>query len=405
MHSLTSASRAAMILALASSTGIGCARGLVSDASTGDPISGANVDVWRIQDDADLEGPFPSFAYSTGATTASTTTTPYELWGSNYGFDPSSGPVYGPIDSTYLGEGLFRYRVSKAGYETGVFYRSSTWNDSTCWTHDGASWKKTACTTEDFQLWPSGATHDLLPDITADPVDLEDNEIECVQMSGPDIRALRLSVGTPNVGEGPLVLNQYSVGAGGTVQTIYRSNGSTYDVTVEGELADHELHEHIHYDDWTQMRLISDSPACLDIEERDPSCVLAESEKVTFCIMDTDMVDAEINNAWAARGLVPDAGAMFTDGWTVCDSTEQGLTPGRKDVYTKNLPGQFIDITGIGAGDYLIEVQVDPDGQVVESNTSNNVARVPISLDATSCDSTLNCSSGSSYGCAEYFVD
>jgi hypothetical protein len=259
------------------------------------------------------------------------------------------------------------------------------------------------CTDPEPDPEPKPETGDLLPDITVDPADLEDNVIQCLQMQDTKIRALRLSVGTPNIGEGPLQLNQLEISAGGTVQTIYRDDGTTITVPVGGEMGHHELHDHIHYDNWTQMRVIDNDPACLDIATRDTSCVLSESEKVTFCIMDTDKFDQDIIAEWAQRDLVPFSRGMFTDGGRVCNSTEQGLTPGWKDVYFYGLPGQWIDITGMPAGEYTIEVQVDPNGQVVESNTDNNVARLPITIDADTCDWDVDCTQGDDGSCDEFY--
>jgi hypothetical protein len=59
---------------------------------------------------------------------------------------------------------------------------------------------------------------------------------------------------------------------------------------------------------------------------------------------------------------------------------DQGIQVGWSDIYNSGLPGQWIDITGVPAGDYDLEVTVNPDGLLEEADDTNNTAVVPVTI-------------------------
>ena len=59
----------------------------------------------------------------------------------------------------------------------------------------------------------------------------------------------------------------------------------------------------------------------------------------------------------------------------------QGITIGWEDVYDRSLDCQWLDITGVPCGDYILRVVVNPDAILPELNYSNNVAEVLITLE------------------------
>jgi hypothetical protein len=67
----------------------------------------------------------------------------------------------------------------------------------------------------------------------------------------------------------------------------------------------------------------------------------------------------------------------------------QGLTPGCSDVYGTGLGCQYIDITGVPGGNYILRVTLDPFGQIPELNEGNNVASTPITLSGGPTTTTL----------------
>jgi hypothetical protein len=58
----------------------------------------------------------------------------------------------------------------------------------------------------------------------------------------------------------------------------------------------------------------------------------------------------------------------------------QGIQKGWADVYGQFTTGQWIDITGVPAGYYTLEMTVNPQGVIQESDYSNNTARLPVTI-------------------------
>jgi len=70
----------------------------------------------------------------------------------------------------------------------------------------------------------------------------------------------------------------------------------------------------------------------------------------------------------------------------VPDSTvvTMGLSVGWGDFYTWNLAWQWIDISSLPAGDYVVRARADPQGQFTEANVTNNMTWTKIRIGATS---------------------
>lgn len=58
----------------------------------------------------------------------------------------------------------------------------------------------------------------------------------------------------------------------------------------------------------------------------------------------------------------------------------QGITAGWADEYAASLDCQWIDVTGVPAGTYYLEVTVNPAHSLFESSFTNNTARVPVTI-------------------------
>jgi len=203
---------------------------------------------------------------------------------------------------------------------------------------------------------------DLLPDITVDENTLYDN---VVSLAGGRTY-IRLSNGTPNIGAGKLHLRGGDTNGDGTQdvwQRIFREDGSYWE-RLAGTFVSHPAHSHIHFDSWAAYRLRE------RVGDGYVGPIVAEGEKTSFCILDLKPYDTSL------PGYVP--GGEFHS----CTSQTQGLSVGWLDIYSRDLEGQTIDITGIPDGEYWIESEVDPEGHVLESNAGNNIARIPIVLNS-----------------------
>lgn len=210
----------------------------------------------------------------------------------------------------------------------------------------------------------AAAQSDLLPDIIINPQNLYDNSIE---FSGSQ-RQLRLSNGTANIGNGRLHLygsTTYPDNTQDVVQRVYRSDG-TYWERVAGKFIYHPTHNHIHFENWCNYNLRTVLPG----DGVGP--IVASGGKTSFCILDLQVFDTSI------PGYTP--GGNYRS----CGTTTQGLTPGWMDIYSKNLDGQYIDITGIADGQYWLESVVDPANAVLEADETNNVARIKVTIGAGS---------------------
>jgi hypothetical protein len=93
--------------------------------------------------------------------------------------------------------------------------------------------------------------------------------------------------------------------------------------------------------------------------------VVATGRKFGFCLEDT-------------QRRLPSAGttARYTCGY-------QGLQAGWSDVYSAALPCQYVDVTAVPPGQYALEVHINPLNRLVEANASNNVALVPVFVEAS----------------------
>jgi hypothetical protein len=57
-----------------------------------------------------------------------------------------------------------------------------------------------------------------------------------------------------------------------------------------------------------------------------------------------------------------------------------GISIGWADVYTRALPGQWVEATGLADGQYWLEVIADPYDRIQELNESNNTTRILVNL-------------------------
>lgn len=203
---------------------------------------------------------------------------------------------------------------------------------------------------------------DLLPDITIRNDELYDNVI--VTNIVPGRRHIRLSTGTPNEGAGKLyVYGGADLGNGKqqVIQRVYRSNGTFWERNA-GQFVYHPTHNHIHVEAWCQYRMREVLPG------DGVGAVLAEGEKTSFCILDLAVFDSSL------PGFPP--GGQFN----TCSSTTQGLSVGWMDIYSKELDGQWIDITDLPNGEYWLEAEVDPEGNFLESDETNNIGRIKVNI-------------------------
>lgn len=118
-------------------------------------------------------------------------------------------------------------------------------------------------------------------------------------------------------------------------------------------------HRHYHFMDFADYRLVNSAgqPVAIGL-------------KAGFCLLDS--------RHWSDSAPF---GAKY-------DCNNQGIQRGWADVYpayaqgTNLLSCQWVDITGLEAGIYMLEIEVNPIGRLPELTRTNNIARLSVVIDA-----------------------
>ena len=190
-------------------------------------------------------------------------------------------------------------------------------------------------------------------------------------------RCLRFDQILANVGDGPFEL-LYRLNGLATDQQlrqrIYRSDGSYRD-----RLADtyefHAAHAHFHYKNFAQSRMWKSDAKGRKLGKQP----VRVGKKNGFCMID-------VSNVWWGRKGDAARTYYFPRCNAPQDRDEQGIymrngiSVGWADVYNWYLADQFIEVSGVPDGYYLIETEADPLNTIVETNDRDNVSRVLIRM-------------------------
>lgn len=200
----------------------------------------------------------------------------------------------------------------------------------------------------------------LYPDLITSQAYLFDNRIDTSSIPGKKL--LRFANSTPNIGRGKLELRGGNIREDNNIevyQRIYATNG-LHTSRLAGIFEYHPEHEHTHFNDYAKYRLRQ------IVGLSGLGQVIAESEKISFCIRDSSIYNFRLSHfrPWAK--------------YKTCGTGVQGISVGWMDVYGKELPGQWIDVTNLATGRYWLESIVDPDNRIKESNEANNTARIQV---------------------------
>ncbi|XP_070709705.1 lysyl oxidase homolog 1 [Pempheris klunzingeri] len=112
----------------------------------------------------------------------------------------------------------------------------------------------------------------------------------------------------------------------------------------------HSCHQHYHS---------MDEFSHYDLLEVGTGRKVAEGHKASFCLEDTTCDFGHLKRY-------------------ACSAHTQGLSPGCYDTYNADIDCQWIDITDIQPGNYILKLQVNPKFLVMESDFTNNVVRCNI---------------------------
>jgi hypothetical protein len=156
----------------------------------------------------------------------------------------------------------------------------------------------------------------------------------CIAQPGTR-RLLRFDTGTANIGTADLVLGD-------------PTGGACFQFS--------QCHQHYHFQGFSQYTLY----------KPDGRTLAATGHKQSFCLEDVEPYQP---------APAPDPATPFT-------CTSQGLHVGWEDIYPNDIDCQWVDITGVPAGDYLLTVAINTAGYLPELNYANDSATVPVTIPA-----------------------
>jgi hypothetical protein len=187
-----------------------------------------------------------------------------------------------------------------------------------------------------------------------------------------------------NVGAGPLDI-RFDQPAGVTPQDgqeipvrqrIYRSNGTFNDVAA-GNVHWHAIHGHYHFEGFAESRLWAVDKR----GRRTGAAPVATGDKVSFCIATTNIDPAFWARQAFGADLYPAPDCLEPDSTSGgFDHFKQGMSVGWTDEYNWFLPGQYVEVSGVSNGDYILDTTVDPTNRLIESSRSNNCGSVRVRL-------------------------
>ncbi|HVF74315.1 MAG TPA: lysyl oxidase family protein [Acidimicrobiales bacterium] len=215
---------------------------------------------------------------------------------------------------------------------------------------------------------------DLLPDLvpistrtvaTGGPVTCQ--PVEMVEQGAR--RCLRFDQTIANFGDGPFEIRygiETLLSTQELRQRIYRSDGTTRD-----RLADHyefhAAHAHFHYKSFGLTRLWASDQAGTRFGVEP----VRDGRKNGFCVVD-------VENRWAGQpGSVDephyqDPQCQVPSDLSTGVEMVQGISKGWADIYAAHVEGQYVEITGVPDGFYLLETIADPENTVLEGDERNN---------------------------------
>ncbi len=184
--------------------------------------------------------------------------------------------------------------------------------------------------------------NDLLPDLTIDGDRLASSVVirtkvfksdDCVVVEGCAFegkrKLMRFDVATPNIGTADLFLGD-----------------PAHNPLFEWS----PCHGHYHFSGYAKYELLNSLGTTILI-----------GRKQAFCLEDFARYD-------------PNAGPPKYN------CSYQGISVGWQDIYGSYLDCQWLDITGIPSGNYMLRVTINPERLITESNYDNNSATVPVTI-------------------------
>jgi len=213
----------------------------------------------------------------------------------------------------------------------------------------------------------SGTPTELLPDLTQAPP----SQLSVVQSSAS--WRLGFNSGIENHGAGPLMISGHRPSTTSSMvadQIVNMSDGSQKTYSAIGSMIFYTPHNHWHYlgVDHYELRKSSDYS------------FVAPDQKMGFCLGDRYTPNPDGTRTEPPPVIGPFTWDDCQTGNTTALAVSEGLSPGYGDDYTPQLEGQYIDVTGVAPGQYVVVHRANQDQSVHESDYTNDAASVLINL-------------------------
>ena len=185
---------------------------------------------------------------------------------------------------------------------------------------------------------------------------------------------LRFSAGPMNLGDGPLDLVYDGAGQleGTITQRIHRTDGSVEEVPG-GTFHYHLNHAHYHHDSIGGNEL-------LRVEPDGSLTQVSSTPKTGYCMGDYFIADWWSFSSSPARTYDEQVQSC---GLTGPLGANLGLATGWGDIYGWSTPGNYVEFDGAGDGEYVVRMASNDDGNIVESDASDNIAYTHFRVEGT----------------------
>jgi hypothetical protein len=208
-------------------------------------------------------------------------------------------------------------------------------------------------------------------------------------------RCLRFETHAANTGRGALEMHYRAdqlATTRGVVQRVYAADGTYRDADAGTYVLD-PTHGHFHYTDFAVASLWrSDAKG-----RRLDRAPVRSGSKAGFCLEDV----YPYRQGGTATYTAPRA--CYPTNVTTSGEVSQvnGVSPGWVDVYDMSIPHQYIEISGVADGYYLLRIAIDPEHRLREQTSADNAVWQRIRLCGDRADlvgRTFTCAGGAPPG-------
>ncbi len=235
---------------------------------------------------------------------------------------------------------------------------------------------------------------ELLPDLVIVPAITKTQYLEFANNDSMYPGQLKIAVAIANIGLGPLEVGPDSSLIGNCCgsdtikmspkarfdlfQKIYSKAGKGFvNRTVKTGTIYYESmpgHHHYHVDDWIEMRLVK-----MVNGQRKLMC---KGAKVSYCLFTNGMLyekeKSSLINGVRYGTTMPN---YALGEYPACSLAKQGIAVGGYDYYGMMYEGQYLQLPkGLKSGEYILEIEIDPDHKYIESDRSNNIFKIKINI-------------------------